>query len=158
MGTQKEIVERVKEKQKQLFNFESEVLVPYLSFKSAKPFLTEEATEEKWEKHRSKLTKTEILKDAKIYMKEIGWPKCQDHRGISASRTLMKMQAWVWLLGDDKVLRKIERMVDNNYAQYGAPVLDFICNHYGWPIPKDESLQRMIQGDRCGAEYNCGCS
>jgi len=160
MRTQKEIVLRIREKMKETISFQPEVLVSYLEFEAAKEFLTDQAvTKTKWDKDgHLGCTRENILEEARIYMAQYGWPKCQDHRGISAGRTLDKMQAWAWLLGDDEVEAQIIFLGENNYAQYGAPVLKFICEHYGWPIPDDEATERMMQGLPCqaGCKYGCG--
>lgn len=162
MRTQEEIVARIKEKMKESISFEPEVLFPYLSYKNAKQFLKTDrvavvTTKEEWDRDAPKYTKAVVLKEAQTYMEQYGWPKCQEHRGLSASRTLMKMEAWAWLLGDDALVEKVEEVMSTQYAQYGAPILKAICEHYCWPIPDDEATQRMMRGEPCGAAYECGC-
>jgi len=64
-----------------------------------------------------------------------GWGKVRNHRGLSADRTILKMKAWLWLLGDDE----LEAFAADyaNYPQYGAPILKAICEKYDFPIPED---------------------
>lgn len=157
MRKPEEIVARIEKKQKEMLNFEPEVLMPYLKYEHAKPFLKEETTKEDWEKDLPQYTKKVILHEAKAYMAEYGWPKCEGHRGISASRTLQKMEAWAWLLAEDELVQQIEEMMRTSYAQYGAPVLKAICEHFDWPIPAGEAIERMMRGEPCGADYECGC-
>lgn len=155
MRTQNEIVARFNAKSKEIMNFEPEVLFEFLDFEHAKPFLKEGITEKDWE--TIPYDKETVLTQAKEYMEEYGWPKCQDHRGLSASRTLTKMQAWTWLLGEDELVEKISKMEKTNYSQYGAPILKVICEHFGWPIPDDEATQRMMEGLPCTPDCNMGC-
>lgn len=166
MRTQEEIVLRIREKAQESISFQPEVLVSYLEFEAAKEFLTDFTDQlprmtpkARWDKDgHLGYTRENVLEEARTYMAQYGWPKCQDHRSLSASRTLDKMQAWAWLLGDDDVVEQIISLSETNYAQYGAPVLKFICEHYGWPIPDDEETQRMMQGLPCqaGCEQGCG--
>lgn len=152
LRTQDEIVTKLKGSNS-FFGFDSEVLVPYLDFEHAKPFLKPEASAETWPgKYPSR---EEVLAEAKKYMEEIGWPKVEDHRGISANRTIEKMEAWIWMLGEDELLRRVTEV---DYPQYGAPKLKVICEHFGWPIPADPAIARMIDGDPCrpGCESGCG--
>jgi hypothetical protein len=157
MRTQEEIVNKIKQQQKELISFHLEVLVFYLDFKHAKEFLKEDVKDEDWEKDKQKYTREIVLEEAKTYMANYGWPKCQGHRGISASRTLDKMKAWAWLLGDDSAVDEINRLEAHNYAQYGAPVLKYICERYGWPIPDDEATRRMMNGLPCVPDCSEGC-
>lgn len=159
MRTQEEIVSRIREKSQELLSFQPDVLYAYLDFENIQEFLKDghTLTKEEWNRGRLKYTKENVLEEAKVYMAEYGWTKCQDHRGISAGRTLDKMQAWAWLLGDDDVVEQIISLSETNYAQYGAPVLAFICEHYGWEIPEDEATQRMIRGLPCCDDCEEGC-
>jgi hypothetical protein len=82
------------------------------------------------------------------------WSKVEDHRAISASRSIDKLGAYVWLMGDDNVLSEMEAA---GYAQYGAPKLACVCLAYGLPIPQDEEVQRMIRGETCRPGCDAGC-
>lgn len=151
MRTSEEIVKKINSNTG-LFNFGMEVMVPYLPFEHAKQYLKEGVTEAEWTP--SPLKEEFILQEAKTYMEEYGWPKCLGHRGLSAGRTIDKMEAWFWLLGRDDVLVAIESA---GYAQYGAPKLAAICNVMGWAIPDSQDALNMMQGKPCGANYECGC-
>jgi hypothetical protein len=153
MRTQEEIVARVIEKRDEFLNFEPEVLIPFLKYEYAKRFLKDEVTVDDWDPDL--LTKEIILSQAKTYMAEYGWDKAENHRGISAGRTVQKMEVWMWLLGNDKMVAVCQD--DSMYPQYGAPILKAICKEYNWPIPNNEEVQRMSRGEPCGADYDCGC-
>lgn len=158
MKTYEEIVKRIEQKIKEPFDFQHEVLLPYLPFEHVKQFFKPEVIEEvakSWEVQP--LTREFVLEEAKTYMEKYGWPKCQDHRGISAGRTVDKMITWTWLLDDDDFVEVIERMLDTSYAQYGAPILKRICEQYDWPIPDDKETKRMMDGLPCAPNCDMGC-
>ncbi len=149
MRTQDEIVEHIRANEG-LLDFTASALVPYLDFEHAKPWLKEDVTADQWKP--TPLDRETVLAEMREYM-EFAWGKVEDHRGISASRSVDKMGAWVWLLGDDEVLADFKA---TGYPNYGAPKLAVVCRAYGFPIPDDEGVQRMIQGDDCGIG-DCGC-
>lgn len=155
MRTQDEIAKRMRESTS-MFGFEREVMFEYLDLEHAKEFMKEEARAEfeagkEWA-HKEP-TNDIVLADMKDYMK-FGWSKVEDHRGISANRTIEKMSVWAWLLGDEELIKKIE---DAPYPQYGAPKLKAICEHLGWSMPDGEAVRNMANGEHCGADYECGC-
>lgn len=133
MRTQEEILERFKEVRKDdFFGFETDVIFYHLKFKYAKEFLNESVTEDQWEEHQEENSRESILNQMKDYM-VFAWEKAINERGISASRSMSKYNAWVWLLGDD--LGDL-----NNYTEYGKPNLKTICKKYKWEclIPEGE--------------------
>jgi len=134
-------------------DFTADALISYLDYEHAKPFLKEDVTEEKWKEAHTPLTEESVLAELKSYM-EFAWGKVEGHRGISANRSVDKLSAWVWLLGDDETLKKVE---EAGFAQYGAPKLAVICEKYGLPIPSSESVQRMIRGEACSSFCEEGC-
>ena len=149
MRTPEEIVAKIKELDKNsVLGFHREVMVPYLPYEFAKEFLKPEVTAETWQP--TPMTREEILKEMRKYM-IFAWGKVEDHRSISASRSVTKMQAWIYLLGDDLDLESIP------YAQYGAPKLAAVCKEYGLDVPPDETIGRMIEGLRCEPNCEMGC-
>lgn len=94
-----------------------------------------------------------IVGEMREYM-EFAWTKVRDHRGISAMRNVAKMRAWMWLIGDVEGRTEMGAI---DYSQYGAPMLDFICRRYGFPIPDDEATQNMIAGNPCEPDCDLGC-
>lgn len=150
MPTQDQILERLKSKQQEALNFEPDVLLDYLDFDHVREFLKEGVTAEQW----GKGLKPNPLQEGETYMKEYGWPKVLNHRGISASRTIQKMTAWAFLADDQKALEIIET---TGYAQYGAPILLSLCKHWGWDVPDDPSVGRMAAGQSCTPDCHIGC-
>lgn len=100
------------------------------------------------------LTEEYIFQEMKKYM-EFAWTKVQDHRGISATRSVQKMIAWLWLLGDEGLCAFAQQ--DDHYPMYGAPVLLEICQKYDIPVPSDERVFRMAKGLPCHDECHEGC-
>lgn len=151
--TQDEVVARMHETRKSdMLGFTAEVLAPYLDVDRVRPFCKPEADLADWK--ASPLTRESILDEMKDYM-SFAWEKAINHRGISASRSVEKMRAWLWLLGDDEAVTFAAD--DDHYPQYGAPVLLYICERYGFDVPDDEDARRMAKGQRCTATYDCGC-
>lgn len=152
--TAEEVAEHYRREQgSDILGFMANVLLPYLPFELARPFLKEGATAEAWGEAQP-LTREYILQEMGAYL-VFGWGKVEDHRGISASRTVEKMRTWLWLLRDEETLRFAED--SGNYAQYGAPVLKRICEVYGFEMPTDERLLRMAQGLPCVPGCRSGC-
>lgn len=152
MRTQEEIAKRIKDNTS-LFNFAGEALIAFLDYEHGLPLLEGPMSKEKWDSTKLALTEEGVLTELREYM-EFAWGKVENHRGISASRSVEKCNAYVWLLGNDTVLADVEAA---GYAQYGAPKLAVICRAYDLPIPDDGAVQRMIQGERCGNHDECGC-
>lgn len=153
MRAQDEIVAQIKATEGSFLTFTPEVLVPYLDYENAKAFLKPEVTAETW--RPEPLTEESVKEAMREYMGRVGWEKVMDHRGISAGRTVEKMGAWLWLLGDDEMVAFAED--SNNYPQYGAPILMRICEKYGFPFPQGEDVARMARGEPCDAACE-GCS
>lgn len=152
MRTNDEIVKKTIENRKVLFDFSSEVFVPFLPFEQAKPFLKKDSLEDQWEP--KDFTREQVINDMRDYM-EFAWGKVENHRGLSADRSVNKMTAWVWLLGDDDFLKELEKA---GYINYGAPKLEVVCKKYDFPIPQSDEIQNMIKGNPCikGCKVGCG--
>jgi len=139
------------EKPQSILGFDAEVLVDFLSYKDAKKHLKPGVTAAKWNKIKIALTREGIINQIKEYMTfAIG--KAEDHRGLSAGRSIEKMQAWCWLL-------KEEDKIDwDNYENYGAPILKQICDTYELKFDFSESFLNMAEGKPCepGCDMGCG--
>ena len=149
MRTQDEIVARAMDDPGDNLGFGREVLAGYIDAVHIKPLLEEGADLEKWEADEP--TGENVLRDMKVYMK-FAWEEAQDHRGLSANRSVIKLKAWLWLLGDEGLVDGVD------YAQYGAPILHKVCERYGFPMPDDRSTKRMMDGLSCedGCQDGCG--
>ena len=159
MRTQEEIVARIREK-RSMFGFDAEVLLPYLDYDHAKEFIRPVVPREKWEVSSEDggrgypLNEEAAMRDFRAYA-EFAWGKAQDHRGLSANRSVEKLEAWAWLLGRDDVLAASEAA---GYASYGCPKLKVICEAFGFPIPDDEATVRMMNGEPCRPDCDSGCN
>ena len=124
MRTQEEIVKRIKERKKNdMFGWEIGEYIDCLDYEQAKPFLRKEVEKEDWKPER-----INPIKEIKDYM-PFAWEKANGCRGISASRSLRHMAAWLWLDGKDEFLKKWNDLRD--YEYYGKPQLIAICELYG---------------------------
>lgn len=156
MKTSEEISDRIKEVNgEDYLGFSTEVLVGYLPYEYAKEFLAEEATEEEWKNDNP--SEKQVKEDMEEYM-GFALGKCEDHRGISAGRSISKMVEWLWLLGDDELVRFAND--DDNYMNYGAPILKKICDKYEIEndILKTEAFTNMSERKPCcsGCDEGCG--
>lgn len=146
--TQEEIQRRLAEPGDDFFDFRTEVLVAALDYEHAKPHLKPDTTEAEWEA-RDKDTET----TAREYLTfAIG--KIEDHRGISAARSVQKLTEYAWLLGRDDV---VTAMNAADYPQYGAPKVKAFADGMGWPWPADAELARMADGLPCTEDCYGGC-
>ena len=165
MRTQEEIAACCREKTAVDFNFWPNVLLCFLDYEHAREFLQPGFPADQWNtrgntcggeapRHDRVLVEADIPEQLAGYMR-FAWTKVRGHRGISAGLSVEKLAALAWLLGDDDVVAFAED--DRNYPQYGAPILRYLCERYGLPIPDDEGLRRMARGEPCMAYCPSGC-
>ena len=160
MRTTDEIVARIKEVAKEeFFGFESSDLIMVLPWDEAKKFLKEESHEEEKKKWRtSPPTDDEIRAEAIDYL-DFAFGKAINHRGLSAGRSVSHLRAWCWLLGEDELVAFIDD--EDNYPNYGAPILKKVAEHWGVDVPDNPTFQAMARGDKCpscqsGDSGGCG--
>ena len=157
MRTQDEIVEKLLaiNKEKHLFDFRRDMLVVFLDREHAELVkgisLKEDADLSDWKE--DDLSDEVILEKMKDYM-DFAWDKAQNHRGLSANRSIQRLEAWCWLLGEDELVEALE---NGPYAVYGAPGLAKVSEKFGWPIPPGEDIERMIRGLPCVPNCEKGC-
>lgn len=134
--TPEEIMQRMKDN-RGLFDFSSEILVEYLPWEMAKASYKEEYQKEVDSGTKTYVQITDLyegVQDMLDYM-VFGWMKALDQRGISASRTINKVAAWLWLFGRDDLRRLVED--DDIYNPYGAPALIELNKALGIESPED---------------------
>lgn len=137
-----------------ILGFIGEVLLPYLPADVFREFAKPDADLSDWK--AKPLTVKSVIAEMEEYM-EFAWTKVEDHRGISASRSVEKMTAWLWLLEDKEMYAYAKD--ENHYTNYGAPVLMKICEVYGFAHPDSEGVKRMARGEKCSAGCDgCGAS
>jgi hypothetical protein len=156
MRSQEEILQRIEERGKfDLFGFEVDEYISALDFEHAKPFIKEGTTEAQWNESIGE-NNDEALRKAMIDYLDFAVEKAVNHRGISSSRSVAHYLAWFWLLGDDEMVAFIED--EDNYPQYGAPIIAKAHERLGKELPDDERFLRMSRGESCsqGCEMGCG--
>ena len=153
MRTTTEIADHYnKIKSDDFLGFQGEVLLPYLSVDEVRPFFKPDTDLSEWQ--QCPLTETVVLEQMREYMK-FAWDKVENHRGISASRSVEKMEAWLWVLGREELMGQV---CDAPYENYGAPKLKVICEALGFSVPSSEEVSRMMRGLPCceGCREGCG--
>ena len=134
--SREELIARMKEEDPEDdFGFKKEALVGFIDYKGAIELakagvFNELSQEEVWNESLSLLTEEAILSEMREYM-EFAWGKANNERGISASRSVQKFEAWMWLIGDDDGLQELSSV---EYAPYGKPKLNYISQRYGFPV------------------------
>jgi len=149
-----EILTRIhKRESTDLFGFERGDLIAVLPYSSAKEFFKSEIRADDWTPDAR--DREGVLKTMREYM-DFAWGKALDHRGISASRSVSHLHAWVWLLGDEDYAA----IPWAHYAQYGAPVLKAVTERFGFAMPdsdRADKARRMAQGQPCTDDCEEGC-
>lgn len=129
MRTQKEILARIEEaKKRDPLGFEWKEYLECLTFDNLKRFLKKDIDEKELDQIKAEYkpkTSDEIKKQAIDYL-EFAWNKCENERGISANRSIMHYQAWLWLMGEDD----FDDLMDD-YDSYGRPQLKRIQKFLG---------------------------
>ena len=101
-------------------------LAVYLDYKHAKALLKDGVTKEEWDKDKKPFTREAVIAEIADYM-PFAWEKANDCRGISASRSILHMDGWTWLLNDGL----FEKQRSIPYEHYGKEKLICICEALG---------------------------
>lgn len=142
---QDEIVARIEAiRDEDVFGFAIDVLVGYLDFDHARPFLKQGCTRKTWEG----FDKPPPPREAALDYLPFGWEKANNNRGISANRTITKMVEWFWLMGDDEFAEALgaamsgggSDLVNGEYQFYGKPQLVAISERlsFDWRSHDDD--------------------
>lgn len=147
-----EVVERIKSfgEYDDMFGFRKEVLILALDFESAKQFLVEDAVKEKWV---GPLSVGHFERAARDYYR-FALDKIENHRGLSASRSIEKLREYAWLLGRDDV---VEGMDATDYPQYGAPKVFVWAMGFNEKYPRSVPMVSMAKGLPCRPNCDEGC-
>jgi hypothetical protein len=143
-------IEEVRERYKTLsekasfLDFSTEVLGPFL------PEGWKEGHEDNVKDYP--LTEEFVRAEAVKYL-DFAFGKALDHRGISAGRSVQKMKEYCWLLGLDEAVAFAEN--DENYPNYGVPVLKHVAKALGVPLPAD--IAKWEDGMMCNPHCEEGC-
>ena len=139
MRSDDEIVERLRQiRERDWLGTEQGDLVAVLPFERAKEFLNERTDSTKW----NQLPRDDDAVKSRMhdYM-NFAWRKANDRRGISASRSLDHMSAWLWLLGREAAAEQVRE-----YDQYGKARLRAICEAFGWDWKQwDDGLWTSVE-------------
>lgn len=130
-----EVAKTIFNEEDDFFGFAREVAYRFMPFEDAKDHLTEEFLEkiEKGEKKYVQITDVmEAVQDFLDYM-VFAWMKAAEGKGISASRSIIKLSAWMQILSRPDVADILND--DSLYAPYGKPALRKACDILGIEAP-----------------------
>ena len=151
MRTQEHIVERIGQiKEMDWLGTQQGDLAIYLDTNRVKEFCKADADLSDWK--QEEITREGVIKKILEYL-DFAFEKAIDHRGISASRSIKHMQAWLWLLEDNELLDFAE--TNSNYRNYGVPILKTIATKYDKPMPNE--ILNWENGKKCELGCNAGC-
>ena len=149
-----EIIERYKAKNDDpddMFGFYRDVLSEYIPLDRwvETGGFDEEKIAALTDDQREQVTKNHLPDEAAgtaeaIRYLEFAFGKADDHRGLSASRSVDKMAAHLWVLDHD-----LTEYDEAEYAMYGVPKLVVAARLLGAPVPDSPDLERMANGEPC---------
>lgn len=133
--TPEEIIGKCKDAN-DIFGFGTQVLADYLPKSVVAANLIANEAKEAFEtaEFRQITDVEEAVQDMLDYW-QFGLGKALDRRGISASRTVMKLGAWLWLLGREDLAAMIQD--EANYNPYGMPALVALGDILGLEVPNE---------------------
>lgn len=117
---------QIMERESLLFGFDHQIAIDYLPDDEAAKYLKEPVI-------GGQITDIkEAVQDFLDYM-VFAWMKATDERGISASRSVIKLSAWMKVLSRPDVA---EVLIDDDlYYPYGRPALREACEILGMKVP-----------------------
>lgn len=131
-----EILQRLNdESRKDLFGFESEIYLDFLPLDLVKQDLKPEYVKEIEDgKEQWNVTSFEdAVQDFLDYM-NFAWDKAESERGISASRSISKLGAYLYCFGRKDLYELINDR--SLYEPYGAPALIAVCEKLSINVPQ----------------------
>lgn len=129
MRTQDEIVARFNERKgDDFFGFEVGEYLNALTWDNAKALYKDgsEMTAEKF--GEPNLVTDEAVREQMAEYVDFAYEKINNERGISANRTIQHYIAWLWLAGEDDLLKWVEDEYEHNYHGYGRHIVDRIVS------------------------------
>ncbi|MFD8075864.1 hypothetical protein ACFV3E_24810 [Streptomyces sp. NPDC059718] len=109
-----------------MFGWSQEVLLAYVDYDHARPFLHDNFTAEQWTEYAEDPAKVHDAAHA-YYVFALG--KIEDERGISAERSVIKLREYAWLMGLDDVVAAMDAA---EYAPYGTPKVEAFAAGLGF--------------------------
>ena len=158
MKTQEEIVARIDEvTDRDFLGFEMSDLYNSLNKENLIETLlklgsksTREELEKEFAEHKPVFqTDEDVVAEIKRYM-DFAIGKAVNHRGISTCRSISHYRTWTWFIDDKETYDFLKN--DDNYRNYGAPMLKFVAEKYGCPLPDGEDgqvFEAMANGEMC---------
>lgn len=120
-----------------MFGFGIQVACEFLPYEDVVHLFTEEYRDkvDKGEAKHEQITDIyEATQDFLDYM-VFAWMKALDERGLSASRSVIKLSTWMLILNRPDVAGVLDD--DSLYEPYGRPALCMACRMLGIEFPKE---------------------
>ena len=130
--TKEEVDKRYDDREERdIIGFEVGEYMVYMSFEKVRSMVKDDVSDSAIRNILEPVSRDYMIKSMHDYM-EFAWGKANDMRGISANRSIGHYVAWTWLAGDVSLSKEIEDMAVSYYCYYGKPILERICEFYGW--------------------------
>lgn len=140
--TKEEVDKRYDERSEgDVLGFEVNEYLIYMSFDKLRTIVKAEMKDDDMREAMATLSRDHMLEVMEKYM-EFAWGKANNMRGLSAGRSIEHYIAWTWLAGDAGLSAEIEKMALDGYCYYGKPILERICNFYGWDYGRWDDGER----------------
>ena len=161
MRTQEEIVTRLRaelENPSDFFGTGVTDLLEALDWDHGKEFTRDGTTQQEYEQALAGPDEEGLMDIVRKYF-PFALEKADDHRGLSASRSISHFKTWIWILKTDEELAAFEA---TDYMQYGVPQLLKAAEIFGLRDEIDslltDELRRMATGLPCKPSCDYGCS
>lgn len=153
-----EYIELARDSRGYLWEATAEMMLDYLSFDDARPYLgtqQQESVEQGLVRYAYEQPTREAVLRAIHIMLPFAIGKAMDHRSLGAQRYAVKLAALVWLLGDDELHAWLSE--PEHFPNYGAPLFRRIAETYDMPWPGNVFLDNMAKGLPCCSSCEEGC-
>lgn len=124
------------EEDNDMFGFAKEVYLEHMAWDEAKQHYNDEYVKSVEDGAEPNTQVTDVMEAAQDFLDYMvfAWMKAEDERGISASRSIVKLSAWLKVLGRNDLSELIES--EGLYNPYGAPALIAVCKEMEIPTPQ----------------------
>ena len=143
--TEQEILNYILEIPKDARAYREKTLVCYLSGETVKANLWPYLNKDQWE--QKSLREEDIISYLEKFMAK-SWEGVTHHEGVLATHTIMQLEHFLWLLGEDD---KVKLYRELNYGKYGANALVWVSEQLNLNVDIPQSIEfiSMVHGRAC---------
>jgi len=155
MKTLKELLNKLSEDKptrEHILDFNTDQLLQFVPYDKVGYFLKPDVTEEEWEEYYRPLKRGNVIGVMDDYMKH-AWDICLKGDLNSSRQVMSHYHAWLWILEDEGLIEFL--LNPDNFACYGAPILEFICKKYNWDFRdliegwQGKTASDFVKGEGC---------